>query len=241
MAEPKDDKGTEASAGETAQSDTTETRYMTAEEFNKASTAREKRLREALMKDFSELLKSRNDAPTPQASHDEDEDDDTPQVKGKAATAELTAKKALARMKEMEKRAKEQEESSKKEREALMAKEERTATLAALSAAGVASTKAALATLREDQRVRRNAEGELVFVASRKLGSEEYEEELPLEVGIKEWLDTSDGKIFQPPRNLEGSGATTPKKTRRAAEMSKEERKIAAGQALLNWAIKSNQ
>jgi len=84
--------------------------------------------------------------------------------------------------------------------------EERSALTSALHDAGVtgAAARAATALLyTEENRVRRDDDGSIVFVASEEWG----EVELGLTDGLKKWLDTDDGKTFMPPRGTSGSGA----------------------------------
>lgn len=220
-------------------------RYMTPEDFNKASTAREKRLVrdiEGMFQKFAENMK-----PTAPAEASEEGDElaeEKPAVKAKPSLAEIAAKKALAKAQELEKRASAREEEARKEKEKILEKEEKSVTIATLTEAGVTSAKAALAVLKQDGKIGRNKEGDLVFLASREAAGEKYEEELPLNTGIKEWLDSEDGKLFQPPRRAEGSGASANPRadgTRRSyKDLSKAERRAQAGKTLMDWALRKS-
>lgn len=54
--------------------------------------------------------------------------------------------------------------------------------------------------------VQRNDKGEIVYKATRKSGSTEYEELLPLNDGVKEWAASKEAEDFLPPKDAGGSG-----------------------------------
>lgn len=230
-------------------------KFMTADEFNKASTAREKRLLDKI----GEMIKASQPKVVEEPADDEDEDeaveasdeadeaDEKPAKKPAAAPApvkpskaEIAAKKALAKATAVEKAAKERELTLQKEKADLQAKQERTEILSSLSDAGAVQAQHALAVLKATNRIKRNDDGELVFVAQREVAGEKFEEEVALDEGVKEWLTTDEGKIYAPPKGAEGSGAGPSGKTGKGKsmkELSKTERKKAAGQALMKWAM----
>lgn len=227
-------------------------KFMTADEFNKASTAREKRLLDKI----GEMIKASSPkAPEPPAEEPEETEEEpeeeaveepAPAKKAPAAAAapakpskaEIAAKKALAKANAVEKAAIAREDALKKEKADLQAKQERSEILSALAESDSRQPQHALAVLKATGRVKRNEEGDLVFVAQREVAGEKFEEEVSLAEGVKEWLTTEEGKIYAPPKGAEGSGAGPAGKGGKAAkDMSKSERKRAAGQALMKWAI----
>jgi hypothetical protein len=68
--------------------------------------------------------------------------------------------------------------------------------------------RAAVALLHtEDQRIGRSSSGEIIFKVRKGSGAAAYEDELPLEDGVKEWLGTDDGKLYVAPKGVRGTGA----------------------------------
>lgn len=199
--------------------------YLTAEAFNKASTARERRLVEKVEKLLAEKL-------APAAKED---DSDEPTLKEGTSPAEIAARKALAKARELERKSQERDAQLVKEKASLMAKEEKTTVMSTLQRLGATVPAAALAVLKDEGRVIRNDEGELMFRASRKVGNETFDEEISIEDGLTEWLNSSTGKLFQPPKGLEGSGANPRSKGTGSRPASKEERAAHAANVLMSW------
>lgn len=110
-----------------------------------------------------------------------------------------------ARIGEIEKKFAAKEAEVAAERQRAARNEERTRLGDALRLAGIGEDRirGAVALLyTEDQRVGRNEDGEIVF-KNRKDG---YEEELPLNEGIAQWVNSDEGKYYLPPRAVGGSG-----------------------------------
>lgn len=94
-----------------------------------------------------------------------------------------------------------------KERVARMTQEERTALSQALAAKGVTGPhlKGAMALLYDaEKRITRDEAGIIAFKVQRN----GFDEVLPLEKALDEWLGTEDGKAYMPPRQVSGSGVT---------------------------------
>lgn len=229
-------------------------KFMTAEDYNKAATAREKRL----LNQIQELLKAQQKpAPAPAEEEEEEEVEETDEVaeettdeepkpakkpaapakKPGLTKAEIQAKKAMEKIKAVERERKAEKEKAELREKELAEREEKTATQAALTQAGAINQKQALAVLKAEGRIKRGDDGELIFVMPRDIAGEKFDEELPLADGIKEWLSSDEGKIYAPPRGAEGSGATGQTKQKSLKEMSKSDRKKAAGATLLKWAM----
>jgi hypothetical protein len=234
------DKTAETAPDKGAEGESQGPKYMTAEEFNRAQSSREKRLREQIKKDLAEMLAK---SPAPKAAEaddgDEGEDEgkpaegakgDKPQAPADATAAEL---KRLRKRLEASEREREAEKKAREEQAAKAARDEERSKLSeALVAAGADAkrVRAAVALLHtEDRKVRRNAEGRIVFLAD-----EDDEQDLP--AGVKAWLGTDEGKAFLPTRGAEGSGSTAPKAP--VAKGGKDARSV--GKAAL-WAAVTGQ
>jgi hypothetical protein len=92
-----------------------------------------------------------------------------------------------------------------REKAARMQQEERTALSQALTAHGISGPylKMAMATLYDaERRVTRDEGGNIGF----KMQRNGFDEVLPLEKALEEWLTTEDGKTCQPTRNVSGAG-----------------------------------
>jgi hypothetical protein len=202
--------------------------YVTAKELNetlnKALTAREKRL----MRDFEAILaraqtakaEAKAEDATEEATEESEEEEAPAPSKKPLSSAEIAARKALAKATAMEKRAKAAEEQAAKEKSEALAKEERSLVM------------------KESGRIARSADGDVIFKMPREAGGEKYDDEMPLEAGIREWLETDEGKAFAPPKGVEGSGASASRGGNRDLRtMSKAERKAAAGRMLLDFAL----
>lgn len=233
-------------------------KYMTAEEFNKASTMREKRL----LDKFAEMIKAQTPKQAPAVASEESEEDDVeeeteeaeeqpkqaPKQAAKKATptrtpskAELAARQALQKATALEKAAKEDKAALVQKEAELQAKQERSDILSALTEAQSPAPTHALAVLKASGKIKRNDDGDVVFVAAREAAGEKYDEEIPLADGIREWLDSPEGKLYAAPKGAEGSGAGAQGKNGKGGkavkDMSKAERKRAAGSALMKWAL----
>lgn len=143
-------------------------------------------------------------------------------------------KKANARIAELERKNKEAEEHAQATERKRLSSEERTALTEALSQAGVDKNRirAAVALLyNEDRRVKRDDEGNIVFLVP-KAG---YTDEVKLEDGIPDWLKTEEGKAFLPATGAAGSGATGSQRQqrRKGGPMTKEEKKAEARRTLM--------
>lgn len=225
-------------------------KFMTPEDFNGAMTARDRRLQQQLAKQFEEFQKTlmARFAPPQHAPEEETETeaDATATMQQTAAEqpkrlsgAELAAKKANAKVEALAKQLAAEKEAAAKEKIELLQRQEKADMLAALAAAGVTTAKGAYATLKEDGRIRRNADGELVMVVIKDYSGTKAEEEVSIAAGIKEWLATDDGKCFLPPRGGgDGSGTVVRGDARRGgAKLSKEEQKADAQRALSSFIL----
>jgi hypothetical protein len=88
----------------------------------------------------------------------------------------------------------------KTERADLMVKEEKNTVFSALNTLGAINTKMAFNHLKAEGMISRDEDGQLIF-------NGEYP--MSLDVGLKKWLDSDEGKVFLPARNIQGSGAKT--------------------------------
>lgn len=230
-------------------------KYMTAEEYNKAATAREKRL----LKDMEALFerKAAEAKKAPALLVEDEEEPEEPEENEPAAAAEpakqqqpakqqpskdaILAKKAMEKAKATERAMKEEREKSLKKEAEMAEREERLQTDSALVAAGVVNKKQAMAVLKAEGRVKKGEDGDYIFSMPREIAGEKFDEDMPLAEGIKEWLTTEDGKLFAPPIGASGSGAGAQGKGDKGGkslkDMTKAERKRAAGNALMKWAL----
>lgn len=97
------------------------------------------------------------------------------------------------------------EKARQEEKEKGLRREERSTLTDALREKGVDGPllKAAAAVLyTEEQRIQRNADGNIVF----KMEADGYEQEFEVVEGVAKWLETDEGKSFKPPRPVSGSG-----------------------------------
>lgn len=206
----KDGKDTKDDGG----NDEQKPRFMTADEFNKAMSAREKRLLSQFEKSLEAKLAN---SVAKKAADDDADDDDAPPAKppasgasgsavGNAATGNTEADRRLAKLEKQLAKTQAERDAEKKAREEQTLKaardEERSKLSEVLADAGVdpKRSRAAIALLHsEDKRVRRNDEGKIVFV-------QDDGDEVDLKVGVKKFLETDEGKVFLPPRPVAGSG-----------------------------------
>lgn len=227
-------------------------KYMTAEEFNGAMTARERRSEERQAKAFTAMLEkfwASKSAPSADTTTGDDggadgggKDPTAPGRQIQLSEDQLAAKKAMSAVENLKKQLTAEKEAAAKEKAELLQRQERSDMIAALAAAGVTTAKGAYATLKEDGRIRRNADGELVMVVVKDYSGTKAEEEVPIAAGIKEWLGTDDGKCFLPARGGgEGSGTVPRGAPRTGAPLSKEEAKKEAQRMLSAFVLGGGQ
>lgn len=249
--ENKDNTTTTTATSDTTTDTQQQPKFMTPEDFNGAMTARDRRLQQQLAKQFEEFQKtlmSKFAPQTQQATEDDPEaETDTTATTQQPAIeqpkrlsgAELAAKKANAKVEALAKQLAAEKEAAAKEKAELLQRQEKADMLAALTAAGVTTAKGAYATLKEDGRIRRNADGELVMVVIKDYAGTKAEEEVTIQAGIKDWLATDDGKCFLPPRGGgDGSGTVVRGNAARGgAQLSKEEAKKEAQRMLSSFVL----
>lgn len=225
-------------------------KFMTPEEFNGAVTARfqrfEKSIAQSITKQLEQFWASKNPPADPNAETVEEGGETTTDPAAQAAPKklsgpELAAKKAIAKVDQLTKQMAAKDEAAAKEKAELLQRQERSEMYAALSAAGVTTAKGAYATLREDGKIRRNADGELVMVVVKDYAGTKHEEEVSIAEGLKAWLATDEGKCFLPPRGGgEGSGTTIRGGApRTGGKMTKEEAKAEAQRMLTSFVLGS--
>jgi DNA repair exonuclease SbcCD ATPase subunit len=88
------------------------------------------------------------------------------------------------------------------EKKTAQAEKDRNAVFATLNELGVLGSKPLYNHLKAENMISKDEDGNLVF-RSEKNGVEK-----PLQDGVKEWLSTSEGKMFMPASGASGSGAT---------------------------------
>jgi hypothetical protein len=204
-----------------------------AKTVNSALTSHLKRFKGGLTKDELEahLEQREKDAAEKRAAAEEEE------RKKKEGTSDKTAPEIVALRKQAEASQKELD-ALKKDAAAAKAKaldsEERSLLTETLSAGGVkdARVKHAVSYLRGEGLVRRDDDGELVFVQRGKGGKEE---EIDLGDGLAEWLKTEDGMHFLPPSGANGAGTEVKKRTGRKGGDEKPDLKATAAAALRDF------
>lgn len=226
-------------------------KFMTAEDFNGAMTARERRFEQRITQQISQQLEkflaARNgqaDAAGDDAASDRDasstqEAGEQQEAPKRLSGPDLALKRQAAKIDALTKQMAAKEAEAAKEKAELLARQERADVIAALAAAGVTTAKGAYATLKDDGRIRRNADGELVMVVVKDYAGTKMDEEVPIGAGIKEWLATDEGKCFLPPRGG-GDGSGTVFRggaTRNGAPPSKEEAKREAQRMLTSFIL----
>lgn len=158
------------------------------------------KLREALAPALANLLPPSKPVEAPEAP-------EAP-VKGKEKDSAFAAMEARTRA--LETKLKEKEEAEKHMQQKELRREEESALTRALEANGVKGPRleAAVALLYDRKKlITRNTEGEVGWL-TKQAG---YDEVLPLESAVTDWLGTEAGKDFLPARGVGGSGATAPK------------------------------
>lgn len=237
------EKDTTSATTSTAQAEqTTESaqpKFMTAEDFNGAMTARERRFEQRIQKLIEHSFTTRQAAPV--ADDGADPEAETTQEGQEAAAkkpsgSDLAIKRATAKIEALHRQMQAKEEAAAKEKAELLQRQEKSDMLAALSAAGVTTAKGAYALLKEEGRIKRNADGELVMVVVKEYG----EDEVPIADGVKHWLSTDEGKHFALPRGGgDGSGTVIRGSAPRTRAPSKEEAKRDAQKVLSQFILGS--
>lgn len=156
---------------------------------------------------------------------EEEEDDDEAEAEadasegkgGKTPPPASPKKKTAAdkRVAKLQAQVQAMEAERKAEKEKALRAEERSAVLQALTSGGVRKEQVGALTtwlLSEDsgRKVRRDAEGNIVFVG-------DDEDEVTVTEGLKAWLGTDEGKAYVAPRGAQGSNNTGPGAPRRPA------------------------
>lgn len=232
--------------GDKAPSDPPSPKFMTAEDFNGAMTSRDRRLANQQAKqleEFKQSIMAMFQSAKPGAE-DADVDGSNQDVSDQSAPkrpsgAELAAKKAMAKLDAVTKQMQAKEEAAAKEKAELLKRQERSETLAALTDAGSSNAKGAYALLKDEGRIIRNADGDLVMKVMKEYG----EEEVPVNDGVKLWLATDEGKHYMPPRGGgEGSGTVVRGgASRTGGTLSKEEAKREAQRMLTQFVLGNNR
>lgn len=192
-------------------------KYLTSEDFNKASSAREARLLARIEKMLGAskaptVTEDDSDAPAPAPKVGETRDDKEARLA--KVEAELTRERKARK-----------EEKARASRD-----EERSKVSELLSSAGIPAPrmKGALAVLHEvDKRVVRDSDGTIMF-------RDDEEGEIPLAEGVKKWLSTDEGKAYLPPRGAQGVGLQRGNASVTPAGNPKAAAQMAARSSLLN-------
>lgn len=200
-------------------------RYMTADEYNAASTARERRFEQRLSKMLEERFAAIAAQQPAAAAANQGEP-----AAGAQSDQSAEIKKYNARLEAMQKQMEAEKAAAAKERADMLLRQERTEVQSLLTEHGVMAPKHVYAAWKDEGRIGRNADGELVMKVTRDYG----EDEVPIAVAIKEWLTTQEAKLFLPPRGGgEGSGTVIRGgASRGGAPLSKEEAKAEARKML---------
>lgn len=196
-------------------------KYLTVDEFNKAWSAREKRMMSSFEKSMADAFAKFAPKPPPNGDGDED-DDEEPAGQGAAAgqqgqggpqgtpQADPKTAKELRKLQKRLEASEAERAAEKKAREEQTAKSQRDELRAKvseqLSGAGIAGAKlrGALSLLiEEDKKIRRDQDGAIVFV--------EGDDEIELAEGLKKWFASDDGKAYLPPRGASGAGTDRPR------------------------------
>jgi len=223
---------------------------MTAEDFNGAMTARDRRLQQQLAKQFEEFQKtlSARFMQAPAAPVDGGDDGEgvasTPATQPAITQSEQPSKEVLKLKDEVARIKKERQrerEEIERERQARLVDDANTRVQAALSEAGSSGphARAAWALLSAEGRIKRNEQGEVCIELPRTYLGKTEPELVPLKEAIPEWLNSDSGKLFMPPRGGgEGSGTVVRGSApRTGAPLSKEEAKREAQKALTSFVL----
>jgi hypothetical protein len=240
MANEKDPAASTASTAQAEQTtESTSPKFMTADDFNGAMTARERRFEQRIQKLIEQSFATRQSAPV---AHEGAEGEGEETQEGQEAAAkkpsgpDLAIKRATAKIEALHRQMQAKEEAAAKEKSELLQRQEKSDVIAALTSAGVTTAKGAYALLKEEGRIKRNADGELVMVVAKEYG----EDEVPVADGVKHWLSTDEGKHFALPRGGgEGSGTVIRGNAPRTRAPSKEEAKRDAQKVLSQFILGS--
>lgn len=151
---------------------------------------------------------------------------------GDSELAKLKAENAklAAQFQQLSERAQKAEAEKAKELETRLRQEEDRMILETLAEAGVTGKRAQAVALllREGKGIKRTEDGGVVYEMP---GPGGYPDQVPLNEGVRKWLE-SDGKEFLPPRNPGGSGGAPSQpgslaRGKRVTEMTPEERRKA--------------
>lgn len=147
------------------------------------------------------------------------------------ANVEALRKEFDARLRERDAKLEEERKAREAEHKARLEQEEKQATLAALADAEVSTElrEAARLMLREGKRIARDEGGELVFL----IPKDGYTDKVPLAQGIKAWADSTEGKVFQAPRGVAGSGNKPTQKGGKGGSANTRAEKLAEAKAAL--------
>lgn len=133
----------------------------------------------------------------------EDETAEKPGKKTPPVRESAADKKMASEMAKLRKQFDDEKEARTKAEEANRTARLLAAAKDALTAGGVAKTKAALAILHDSEKRLRMTEDGLPGVYFKRDG---YEEVVPMEEGISEWLESDDGLGVLPPKGTQGTG-----------------------------------
>jgi hypothetical protein len=180
---------------------------ITLDDVNAAFTAREKRMAANFKKMLEETIAAAAEK-FPQPVKEEPQQEES---KDKENPLQKQFEALNKRLKAAEEATAKERQAREEERQRNLANEERGAIETALRGAGIQDeiqVRAARALLKEDGRIYRNSDGQIVM----KAPDDKYnvEEERPLAEALKAWAKSEEGRKFQPPRHVQGSGATPP-------------------------------
>jgi len=225
-------------------------KFMTAEDFNGAMTARERRLEQRLAKQLEDFQKSITSKLTPAPADPSADDIDDPAAPAPVPgqpTAHATDKpsKDVLKLKDevakLRRERQREREEMERERQAQLLADANAKVQSALVEAGSSGphTKAAWALLSAEGRIKRNEQGEVCIELQRTYLGKAENELVPLKEAIPEWLNSEAGKLFLPPRGGgEGSGTVVRGGApRTAGKMSKEEAKREAQATLSKFVL----
>lgn len=189
--------------------------YMSVADFNKAASARDKRL-------IAQVDKAAESAAARAIAAYEKAKEEAAEAAAEAAASERqaaaqqsSAGQSDGTVKELAKLKKQNEQTAKELATVLAARaedaaksakqEEKSKLTEVLTSAGTDPKKlrGAIALLHGDpdtRRVKRSADGSIVFL-------DEDGDEIDLQSGVKSWLSSDEGKAYMPPRGAQGSGA----------------------------------
>lgn len=251
--EPNQASGT-APTDQTTTTDAATPKFMTADDFNGAMTARERRFEQRqskMLEDFQKAIMSKLSPAAPAADDASEGGEGTTQAATpQAATAPneqpskevLKLKDEVARIKKERQR---EREDVERERQARLVEDANGRVQQALVEAGSSGphTKAAWALLSAEGRIKRDDRGEVCIELPRTYGGKTEPELIPLKEAIPEWLNSDAGKLFMPARGGgDGSGTVVRGGApRTGAKLSKEEAKREAQAMLTKFVLGGNK